>query len=353
MLELLKFEYTRLLKCKPVWLLVAYAILLPVLAAIGLQVILINLGDDSFDIDTTQVKFFTWYVIAFFYERLPLVLALFIPLFIGRDYKDGVIRNKLIAGHSRVQIFMSAVIPQVTLAVVLSIIYVLSGIIAIALTDFGCNINHGEMLARAFTLLLSLVATTVFFSVISLLIKSRAGTVVICIAFVFSFSFFSMMATNFAYTHKMVDQYEEYYNEKVGQINNASPTTDIYFSGFEEFDKDTYFNAGWYVGHPIFLLTDAGLSGEFIPSLNSMISSSDDIFAYPKEISRLGILNSYLNFFTGNYGAFVIGQEIFDNIDGAYVKFEQAEIEYNIKSIVWTAVYLGAGYVLFRKKNIF
>ena len=141
MIELFRFEYYRLFKSKVVWLLVAFAALVPILAAAGMQFILVELGAEG-EIDeiiesVSQVRFFTWYCISYFYERLPLVLALFVPLFIGRDYKDGVIRNKLISGHTRMEIFASTIIVQASLAVVLSVIYVLVGIVAMACTSFG------------------------------------------------------------------------------------------------------------------------------------------------------------------------------------------------------------------------
>ena len=346
MLELLKFEFYRLYKSKFVWLLAAFAALAPVLAAVGMQVLIVNLGaEGDMDLDKTNIRFFTWFVISYFYERLPLVLALFVPLFIGRDYKDGVIRNKITAGHSRMEIFVSMIIPHVALTAVLSVVYIVFGLIAISLTDFGCDINRGEMFIRALTLLLSLIATTVLFAVISLLIKSRAGTVVLCIVFVFSFSLFSALATNFSYDHRMIEEY-------VDICDDLIPDSPYYVESQDPVEVDDYFNAGWYIGHPVFLLTNASLGDEFVPTLNNMISS-DGMFEYPKKISRTAFANSYMNLFMGNYQYFMIDRSKIDDIKGATVSYTEAELVYNVKSIVWTAIYFGAGYALFRKKNIF
>ena len=356
MIELLRFEYYRLFKSKVVWLLVAFAALVPILAAAGMQFIMVELGAEG-EIDeiiesVSQVRFFTWYCISYFYERLPLVLALFVPLFIGRDYKDGVIRNKLISGHTRMEIFASTIIVQASLAVVLSVIYVLVGIVAMACTSFGVDLNRGEMFGRAFTLLLSLVATTVLFAVISLLIKSRAGTVVICIAFVFSFGMFSLLSTNFAYSSKMVHEYVSIYNEMIEETPVQGGYDSFYYGAQEKVKESDYLNVGWYIGHPIFLTTNASLGDEFVGNLTGGLSlMGDSMFEYPKKISRLGYLNNLTySLFTGNYGAFTMD---FEDIDGAYVSYTEAEIIYNIKSIVWIMIYFGGGYALFRKKNIF
>lgn len=347
MLELIKFEYYRILKSKFIWVLAALAFIIPLLAAIAINYLINGFNMNDVDIDRTNVRFFTWYIISFFYERLPLALAIFIPLFIGRDYKDGFIRNKLTGGHKRIDIFASAVITEITVTVALSILYIIGGLIGCAFTTIGCDLNNGEMLLRAFTLLLALVSISVLFTAISLIIKSRAGTMVICIAFVFSLGMFSSLASNYAYDHKMIDAYGEIYEETVTSY------TDGYYTEAElKFDKDKYFNSGWYIGHPLFLLSNASLEADFIPSLSSMILD-DDMFSYPKKISRLTFVKSYYSLFMGDISGLLMQQDDLDDIPGAYVSFEEAELTYNIKSVIWSCIFFGAGYAVFRKKNIF
>ena len=347
MLELLKFEYRRLLKSKFLWVLVGLSFVLPIIAALAINFFIKELGMGNVDIDVTNRRYFTWYIISYFHERLPLAIAIFTPLFIGRDYKDGFIRNKLTAGHSRIEIFGSAVVTQLSVTVGLSLIYIIGGLLGCAMTSIGCDINRGEMLLRAITLLLSLMATSVLFTAISLLIKSRAGTMVICIAFVFSLGLFSLLATNYSYSRQMIYEYEDIYNDAVEAYSSVETGYTM-----SEFDSDKYFNAGWYIGHPLFLVTNASLGSEFIPSFSSMLMTAD-MFTYPKEISRLSFVNSYYSVFTGNYGAFIIDENDLEDIPGAFVTFEKAEIEYNIKSIIWAGVFFGAGFALFRKKNVF
>ena len=85
MLELLKFEYYRLLKCKVIWVMAALAALAPLLVAIVIRLLLVNLGDieiDDLNLTHSNVRFLNWYVISYFYERIPLAIALFTPLFV-------------------------------------------------------------------------------------------------------------------------------------------------------------------------------------------------------------------------------------------------------------------------------
>lgn len=349
--ELLKFEYYRILKSKIIWVMLALAALMPVFAAVVIQVLFVNLsgGDlDSLDFEVGNIRFFTWYVISYFYERVPLILALFIPLFLGRDYRDGVIRNKLTAGHKRYEIFFSAVITQVSVAVVLCLVYVFAGLAAMALTDIGVDINRGEMFARAFTLLFSLIATTVLFVVVSLLIKSRAGTVVICISLIFLSGLIGNLASNFCYSRSLAQEYVDAYNEMIDDDEDGYG-----YGSFinEEAEISDYLNAGWYIGHPIFLTTNASMSNELVGNLSNVFSfDSDEVFVYPKKISRMGFLRSSLSMFMGNYGSMFVNQ---DDIDGAVISVSQALVEYNVKSFIWLGIYLGGGYAVFRKKNIF
>ena len=122
-----------------------------------------------------------------------------------------------------------------------------------------------------------------------------------------------------------------------------------------EFDKDSYFNAGWYIGHPIFVLTNASLGDEFVANFSNIFMAGDieDLFSYPDKIARTSFVSSYMTLLSGNNMGYFISQDDIEDIEGAFVDYEVAELQYNLKSVLWTAVYFCGGYALFRKKNIF
>ncbi|MBP5180365.1 MAG: hypothetical protein J6127_03645 [Clostridiales bacterium] len=351
MVELLKFEYYRIFKSVFWWVMAAAAAIIPVLTVVSVMSVLRMITGDSFDysdIDLTNanIRFGNWYVISYFYERIPLIIALFVPLFLGRDYKDGFIRNKLTAGHTRFEVFTSAVITQVSVTAVLSIIYILFAIISLLLCPLELNLHKGEMLVRALTLILSLCATTILFTSLSFMIKSRAAAVVLTIVFVFSTNIFAMLATNYSYNHRIIHEYGELYNEAAEKLS---------YDNVEEFDEDSYFNVGWYIGHPIFVLTNAGLGDELLPSVGiTSIMMDEDAFSYTNYVYRKGFTNHILSaLFTNNYMTYIIDSKDVNKIDGVEVKVSQVELEYNIKSVCWGAIFYGCGYAIFRKKNIF
>ncbi|MCR5804333.1 MAG: ABC transporter permease [Clostridia bacterium] len=343
MIELLKFEFYRLYKSKLSWILVGVMALLPILAVIALTLIYVyaTRGEEG-KIEPELSRFLTWVFVSYFYKWVPMVLALFIPLFVGRDYRDGFIRNKLTGGHTRFQIFTSAIISKAAYAVALCVAYIGAGLIASAISPFGVDLNDGEMILRLLSLILSIVATSVLFTVLALIIKNRAVPVILSVVFVMSFSLAGTLATTFAYDHRMIDDYERVREKKIEKMG--------YDSDEFEVDKEKYFNFGWYVGHPVFLLTNAGMQNEFIPGTGAVLSLTLDSLSYKDEIARHPF-NSLITLVTQDM-TFLEDKDL-HKIDGAFVPVETAELQYNIKSIVWTTVYFGAGYALFRKKNVF
>ena len=343
MIELLKFEFYRLYKSKLSWILVGVMALLPILAVIALTLIYVyaTRGEEG-KIEPELSRFLTWVFVSYFYKWVPMVLALFIPLFVGRDYRDGFIRNKLTGGHTRFQIFTSAIISKAAYAVALCVAYIGAGLIASAISPFGVDVNDGEMFLRLLSMMLSVVATSVLFTVLALIIKNRAVPVILSVVFVMSFSLAGTLSTTFAYDHAMLKDYERIREKKIEKMGLDPDDFEV--------DEDKYFNFGWYIGHPVFVLTNAGMQEEFVPGTTAFISLSSDSLSYNDEISRHPF-NSIMSIVTQDMS--ILEEKELHKIDGAYVSVETAELQYNIKSIVWIAVYFGAGYALFRKKNVF
>lgn len=354
MLELLKFEYKRILTCKPLYFIVAAAVILPLAAGIGLNVFfdLMTDGADLKDLSAGNVKFFTWFVVSYFYTRLPIFMALFTSLFIGRDFKDGFIRNKITAGHSRLTIYASAMITQISVTAALSAIYVLVGTITMALSPLGANINNGEMFLRAFVLLLSLIGMTTLFTALTMIMKSRALATVLCVVFVMGLGIMNSAAFNYCYSEKMVDDYIEACEDKMDEYVSLDEYG--YMSQYYKVpEKKDYINYGWYVCHPIYVLTNAGMESDIMADLQSaiMVDDEDDMFTYPKKVSHAGFVNSIVSMLFSNTYSPLTTKEL-NKIDGMVVRVDDLLVAYTVKSIVWTAIFAGGGYAIFRKRNI-
>lgn len=114
-----------------------------------------------------------------FVPFMGLVAAIFISLFVGSEYSDGTIRNKLVVGHSRMQIYLANLIACAFACVLISLAYI-AGIIVVN------NSKGGELLTEtnviAMCLISSLFVSMAFASIMTMLAMlntNKAGNVVV------------------------------------------------------------------------------------------------------------------------------------------------------------------------------
>lgn len=110
---------------------------------------------------------------------MGLVAAIFISLFVGSEYSDGTIRNKLVVGHSRLRIYLANLIVCSIASILISLSYI-AGIIVVH------NSKGGELLTEtnviAMCLISSLFVSVAFTSIMTMLAMlntNKAGNVVV------------------------------------------------------------------------------------------------------------------------------------------------------------------------------
>lgn len=59
-----------------------------------------------------------------FTNFMGIVIACFISLFTGTEYSEGTIRNKIVIGHSRFEVYMANLITNTIVSVILTLIYI-------------------------------------------------------------------------------------------------------------------------------------------------------------------------------------------------------------------------------------
>lgn len=124
----------------------------------------------------------TFYTYALF---IGVVSAIFCSLFLGIEYSEGTMRNKMIIGHKRITIYFSNLITNISASLLLCFSYLLSNIILgiplIGLKEFDLSKN---LLLIAGSVVM-VVALCSIFTMISLLIQNKAIAPVICIVGMF------------------------------------------------------------------------------------------------------------------------------------------------------------------------
>lgn len=173
MFKLLLANKIRLKKSKLFWsgvfITVGYCLLLLMLNYIEM---ISHVGNSIMLVD--------WYLLAPF-SVLSFFCPIFCSMFIGTEYSDGTIRNRLIVGHTRKSIYLSnfftvsfaCVIITIIASLVVTIFYVIF---------FGWNIsNPMTFILYYFCGLLMLIAMSGLFSLIAMLISNKSSSLLVCI----------------------------------------------------------------------------------------------------------------------------------------------------------------------------
>ena len=60
-----------------------------------------------------------------FIMYIGLFIAIFVSIFVGKEYGQGIIRNKIIVGHSRISVFLSNLIISIVVSLLCELIYLI------------------------------------------------------------------------------------------------------------------------------------------------------------------------------------------------------------------------------------
>lgn len=108
---------------------------------------------------------------------VSVISAIFIGLFIGTEYSNGTLRNKMVIGHSRSAIYFANLAVCIAAAILIHIVYVVTSLVG-GLIAFGNPITQFETLIKLFAV--SLIVVTAFAAMLlpmSTLITSKSAGV--------------------------------------------------------------------------------------------------------------------------------------------------------------------------------
>jgi len=191
LIRLLRADFYRLIRSKWLWLSVA--------AMLALSVAFVSMQYSGMD-----------YVVAL--DRvvfLPLsfygvIAAAFISLFIGEDFNDGCIRNKVIAGKKRSAVFLSGLIVSCVSCVVIYLV-MLAVTISLGLVLFENNVLPGQLISMiALGFGLCLVYSCIY-CVMTFLIGNRTTAVVVCMILSFCMLFLALHTNQVVIQQPMKD----------------------------------------------------------------------------------------------------------------------------------------------------
>lgn len=160
---------------------------------------------------------------------IGIVMSVLISLFIGTEYSDGTIRNKIIIGRSRNSIYAANLI-TCTLMGLLLCLWGLAVNLAIGIPLFGMP----QMSANTFWLLIldSLLAAVSYasiFNLVSMLCSNKAHSVMICILT----SFIMLFITSYLYSGLSQPEIWEGLSITDGESSIEMMTNPNYISGIK------------------------------------------------------------------------------------------------------------------------
>ena len=181
MRKLLRANLSRLIKSRTLHLCMAAAFLLSVF-------FLINLRADNEDLTVLDE------IIVQVMPFLPIFYAVFASLFLGVEYQDNTMRNKIIAGHSRAAVYAANLIAVTIgcLAIMLSWL----ATAAIGAIKFGGFVQSADVLLLQFAIIALLTAAiSAILTIIGMLMSNRAVSAVAAILLVFGLSRWAAQST--------------------------------------------------------------------------------------------------------------------------------------------------------------
>ena len=158
MLNLLRADFFCLRRNRTFWLCAAAAFVLS-------SVYMLRTSADSIQtLDQNLLRVFPF---------LPNLHAAFVSLFLGLEYQDGTLRNKLIVGHSRKCVYLSRLLVSITGCFGILLAWILS--ILVGAAKFGWHVSQMRMLlCDAVVILLLTAALAAMLTMLCMLLTNRA-----------------------------------------------------------------------------------------------------------------------------------------------------------------------------------
>ncbi len=170
---------------------------------LGKTGLLLIIGGEQYSLD---YWFFTYVVVVAF------MAVLFSGFFLGSEYSDGTLRNKIAAGHSRTVIYLSNFVTSAVAGCLLYGVYLIMGLFGgLALTDGFKVFARREIVLYIVCAFACMVAFAAIYTLIGMLIPNKAVTVVVCIGALLALLLAGLMLTATLDSKQYLD-YEWTYN---------------------------------------------------------------------------------------------------------------------------------------------
>lgn len=204
MYKLLKANFFRLVKNKIFWGIVIITILIA--SFILFNTILNQQGEIKEKIDNILVMYIHF---------IGIFIAIFTSLFVGTEYSDGALRNKIVIGHSRKNIYFANIITSIGVGICLELIYILV-ITIVGIPTLGTlQMTTEKFLFIMLDIVFIIMTYASIFTCITLLCSDITVSTVACIILILIMFVTSMALSS---TANQMKYYENYFQNENGEI---------------------------------------------------------------------------------------------------------------------------------------
>lgn len=148
---------------------------------------------------------------------IEFVIAVFISIFVGTEYSDGTIRNKLTVGHTRGSIYISKLIVCAAADIMMHILYIL---VVLAMGNVfldGTTMEAAQIMRFTVVSTTAVLALTALLLLFSMSIQNKAAGAVVCLLSVLIMMFATMSIQQRLEAPEYYDGYS-YVDEETGKM---------------------------------------------------------------------------------------------------------------------------------------
>nr|MBQ8253576.1 ABC transporter permease subunit [Lachnospiraceae bacterium] len=171
MRKLLRADLYRMYRNKKIWI-----ALLAMFSAAGMMISMQYSGMD-YEVPLSRVIFLP---MTFF----GLVIAAYVGFYAGEDFSDGTVRNKIVTGNRRRDIYVSQLVGVWSASLVLYILTVLVAV-SVGLPLFACDVGIKEVSMYFILGCFTVLAMGSIFYLISMCIGNRSVAITVCMGLAF------------------------------------------------------------------------------------------------------------------------------------------------------------------------
>lgn len=187
MCKLLSANYSRLWRDKIFWICMGTMLIYSVVYMLnGCRQTTVDLAEYNYSID----KYYFHFAIS-----IGIFCAVFSSMFFGTEYSDGTIRNKVIVGHTKINIYIASLITTITATLLMVFVWMIGASVAIPILGIW-KMGIPNLLVYLLIIIMLAVAFSAICTLINMLSTNKAFTVVISVLLIMGLLIFASMFYN-------------------------------------------------------------------------------------------------------------------------------------------------------------